>query len=151
RLGPRGSGRRHQHRGHARRPALTPLGRLSSRQDARLTSDGSSSDSGGRRSMGRRLSIPIVVTVSALVAVTGGPVAGASPGPSAAMPVPSSAAPAHSFTPDGPRATRELLRDTFDTPGPWWIGTDEVGTNQIADGGLRWTFAQDRRSQWDTR
>jgi hypothetical protein len=43
------------------------------------------------------------------------------------------------------------MRDTFDTPGDWWTGSDEVGSSTLADGGFRWVIHEDRRSVWDTR
>jgi hypothetical protein len=55
-----------------------------------------------------------------------------------------------SWSPAPPAATLELVRDTFDAPGDWWVGSDDVGTSSIADGGMRWTIVQDGRSIWDT-
>jgi hypothetical protein len=57
--------------------------------------------------------------------------------------------PASSPAPSG--TTGELVRDTFDAPGPWWVGSDEVGTSSVADGLMRWTVNKDGRSIWDTR
>jgi hypothetical protein len=92
----------------------------------------------------------IVLATSALLASAGGSLAGGSPEPTWSLGAPSPVAPP-SWTPDAPSASHELVRDPFDAPGTWWIGTDEVGTNAIHDGGLRWTFLQDRRSSWDTQ
>ncbi len=57
--------------------------------------------------------------------------------------------PVSSPAPSGP--TGELVRDTFDAPGPWWVGSDDVGTSSVADGVMRWTVIKDGRSIWDTR
>jgi hypothetical protein len=54
------------------------------------------------------------------------------------------------WSPRPPDASHTVVRDTFDAPGPWWTGSDEVGTSGIVDGGLRWTIDQDHRSIWDT-
>ncbi len=55
-----------------------------------------------------------------------------------------------SWSPAPPDAVIEVARDTFESRGPWWTGSDEVGSSSVADGVMRWTIAQDGRSIWDT-
>jgi hypothetical protein len=103
--------------------------------------------------MGRRLSI-VGIFATLLVAAAGTRVIlGQSPSPAAlpsasSQPYPSPA-PTPSWTPAPPVASREIIRDPFDTPGSWWTGSDEIGTSRLAVGGMRWRIAQDRRSIWD--
>jgi hypothetical protein len=54
-----------------------------------------------------------------------------------------------SWSPAPPDAARQIVRDAFDPPGPWWTGSDETGTSSIAGGRMRWTIVEDRRSIWD--
>ena len=53
------------------------------------------------------------------------------------------------WSPAPPDASDEVVRDSFDSAGTWWIGSDDVGTSNIVNGDLRWTIAKDRQSIWD--
>ena len=56
---------------------------------------------------------------------------------------------APSWSPAPPDASIEVIRDTFDSPGAWWQGSDDVGASSVADGIMFWTISQDRSSIWD--
>lgn len=88
----------------------------------------------------------MVVALSMLTAATGAVIA-QEPSPASSTPSPGWTP---GWTPAPPDATHVIVRDTFDAPGEWWTGSDDIGTSRLVDGGLRWTIDQDRRSIWDT-
>jgi hypothetical protein len=89
-----------------------------------------------------RSTVVALLALASMVAVAAGTASAQDPSPVGSQA--SSAAPSDT-------TTTEFLRETFDAPGPWWVGSDDVGTSSVADGVMRWTISKDGRSIWDTR
>lgn len=55
-----------------------------------------------------------------------------------------------SWSPAPPSASDRIIRDEFEETGPWWTGSDEVGSSSIAGDAMHWTIDQKHRSIWDS-
>jgi hypothetical protein len=55
-----------------------------------------------------------------------------------------------SWSPESPSSSDPIVRDEFLEAGPWWTGSDEIGTSGVAKGALRWTIGQERQTVWDS-
>lgn len=89
----------------------------------------------------------VMLTLNAVPASSASPSSAlASSGPTASP----SATWTPSWSPAPPTAADPIVRDEFLDPGPWWTGSDDIGSSMVADGAMRWAIHGEHRSIWDS-